>query len=397
MTDQLGQSQVIPYLIGLSKKGHIIAILSFEKKISFNKSETKIRELFDNNKISWHPQFYKKNPPVLSTILDIMRMKKIAFNLNKTARFDIVHCRSYIAAFAGNSLKQKYGTKFLFDIRGFWPEERVDGKIWNLNNPFYKFIFKYFKRKEKIFFQNADGVISLTNASANIIKEKFAANFAFKPIEVIPCCADISHFDFKNCDKNRRNLLKNNLQITDQQLVILYLGSIGTWYMLNEMLDFFSQIQETHNNSIFLFVTKDNPETILLEAEKKNISKESIRIISAEREELPIILSLASLALFFIKPVFSKKASSPTKLAELLGMGIPVISNAGVGDMDYFFGKHEMGFLINNFSPEEYQIAINKIGEIQNIPKESLQNIAKQYFSLEHGVDLYDSMYNKII
>jgi hypothetical protein len=31
MTDPLGQSQVIPYLIGLTKKGHNISIISCEK------------------------------------------------------------------------------------------------------------------------------------------------------------------------------------------------------------------------------------------------------------------------------------------------------------------------------------------------------------------------------
>jgi hypothetical protein len=35
MTDPLGESQVIPYLEGLSKLGHRIYILSFEKKNRF--------------------------------------------------------------------------------------------------------------------------------------------------------------------------------------------------------------------------------------------------------------------------------------------------------------------------------------------------------------------------
>ena len=32
MTDPLGQSQVLPYLVGLSEKGYKFTILSFEKK-----------------------------------------------------------------------------------------------------------------------------------------------------------------------------------------------------------------------------------------------------------------------------------------------------------------------------------------------------------------------------
>ena len=35
MTDPLGQSQVLPYLIGLTKEGYQFTILSFEKKERF--------------------------------------------------------------------------------------------------------------------------------------------------------------------------------------------------------------------------------------------------------------------------------------------------------------------------------------------------------------------------
>jgi len=37
MTDPLGQSQVIPYLIGLSQKGYVITIISCEKEDKFKK------------------------------------------------------------------------------------------------------------------------------------------------------------------------------------------------------------------------------------------------------------------------------------------------------------------------------------------------------------------------
>ena len=41
MTDQLGQSQVIPYMQGLAKLGQKITILSAEKKDAFFKNEKK--------------------------------------------------------------------------------------------------------------------------------------------------------------------------------------------------------------------------------------------------------------------------------------------------------------------------------------------------------------------
>ena len=35
-------------------------------------------------------------------------------------------------------------------MRAFYADERVDGKIWDLSNPFYKIIYRFFKKKENV-------------------------------------------------------------------------------------------------------------------------------------------------------------------------------------------------------------------------------------------------------
>ena len=149
MTDPLGQSQIIPYLTGLSKAGYQITILSCEKKQPFIKQKNNIKKLLQSNNIKWKPIPYSSYPPVLSTIWDIYKLKRKAIQLNSKTNFDIVHCRSYIASLIGLSLKFRYNIKFIFDMRGFWADERLDGNIWNHKNLIYRYIYKYFKKKEK--------------------------------------------------------------------------------------------------------------------------------------------------------------------------------------------------------------------------------------------------------
>jgi hypothetical protein len=60
MTDALGQSQVLPYLLGLSKKGYNITILSVEKKEVFEKRKNIILEIVQKNNIDWQYIFYTK-------------------------------------------------------------------------------------------------------------------------------------------------------------------------------------------------------------------------------------------------------------------------------------------------------------------------------------------------
>ena len=59
-------------------------------------------------------------------------------------------------------MKKKHNIPFIFDMRGFYPDERVDGKIWNQTSFIFKKIYAYFKLKEKEFLRSANATISLT-------------------------------------------------------------------------------------------------------------------------------------------------------------------------------------------------------------------------------------------
>jgi len=390
MTDSLGQSQVIPYLNGLSQAGHQITILSFEKKERFNKGKATIADLLKANNIEWKPFIYAKNPPVISTLFDLSKMKRAAMKLYSIHHFDIVHCRSYIASLAGLFMKRKTGIKFIFDMRGFWADERVEGGLWNLRNPIYNKIYHYFIQKEKEFLEEADYIISLTNAGKKELEKMHGISHPLK-IKVIPCCVDTELFNLNTIDKNKLKDYKIKLNIKEGDFVISYLGAIGTWYLLNDMLSFFQRLLINKPNSKFLFITNESEETIYLKAKEKNIPRESISIISASRMDVPILLSLSQINLFFIKPSFSKTASSPTKLAEVMSMGIPVITNKGVGDVDEIVNK--TGVLVSSFTDEEFDKTIATIPQLLTISPDFIRQKAIELFSLERGIRSYQEVY----
>src|SRR5438270_5278488 len=119
MTDPLGRSQVLPYLEGLAARGHEITLLSCEKPTRMVADDDAVQAICDRAGIDWRPVAYHKSPPVLSGILDVAVLKRAAARLHRLKRFDIVHCRSYMAAIAGDRLKRTEGVPFLFDMRGF--------------------------------------------------------------------------------------------------------------------------------------------------------------------------------------------------------------------------------------------------------------------------------------
>lgn len=394
MTDPLGQSQVLPYLTGLSKEGFEFHLISFEKPEKLQRFRAEIELICKQAGIIWHPLTYTKKPVVLSTLWDVFRMNRKAIQLHKSHLFKIVHCRSYISGLIGLGMKKKHNTRFVFDMRGFWADERIEGGIWSRSNPFMNFIFKYFKKKEIQFFSHADYVISLTENGKNELLSWKTLNAENINVEVIPCCVNMDLFDQSKILALQVNQLKNQLGISNNDFVLGYVGSIGTWYMLPEMLDYFKVLKQSRPESKFLFVTGENPADILNLAEQKGITPDALIVVSCLHKAVPLYISLFDQSVFFIRATYSKKASSPTKQGEIMAMGIPLVCNSGVGDTDYIVQKYNSGEVIKEFTDKAYQKVIDSK---KTFDKQLLREGAASFFSLENGVERYLKVYKAIL
>ena len=393
LTDPLGQSQVLPYIEGLSSKGIQFHIISFEKKDRFKKLKETIENRCEKAGIAWFPLMYTKNPPLISTVLDLRKMSKLAFKLQKETNFDVVHCRSDLPALIGSKL-QKQGVKFIFDMRGFWADERVEGNIWSLKNPVFKWAYNFFKKKELSFFKKADAVISLTNNG----KKEILSWKEFKDlppyIQVIPCCVDLDKFDPNRIEHSEVVEAKKELNLASSDFILGYVGSIGTWYMLDEMLDFYCSIRERYETPQFLFISGESETFIKQKAVEKQIPQGEIVVKSVPHSVVPLYLSVFDFSIFFIRPTFSKKASSPTKQGELMALGIPIICNAGVGDTDAIVEKYNSGEVITTLNEEAYSNIPLKPNDydVSHIRKGALE-----VYSLEKGVENYYKVYEFVL
>jgi glycosyltransferase involved in cell wall biosynthesis len=411
MTDPLGQSQVLPYLVGLSGKGHRIWLISCEKAERFEEGRAKIEMLCEKHGIGWFPQPYLQTPKGVATILQVRRMYREAVDLHAKHSFDFTHCRSYVPALVGLKLKRKKGLPFIFDMRGFWADERVEGGLWDVKKPWYQAAYRFMKEKEKAFLEEAGHIVSLTHVGKEIMEKMGLERLA--PISVIPCSVELEMFG--EAGGERRGGIKideqgiaNNegiknkkgerlrLGIQSEALVFVYLGSVGSWYLLEEMLRFFQYVRKKRPEAHFLFVSHSSAEMIRGKASEIGLPHGSLTIQSAERQEIPALLSAADIGLFFIKPCFSKQASSPTKLGEMLAMGLPVIANGGVGDLDDFFAKNKVGKLLSDFDEADFEQVNQQIPQMLSWDKGEIRAVAERHFSLAEAVAVYDSIYHQI-
>ena len=394
MTDSLGQSQVLPYLERLSSKGYIFTILSFEKKKNYNLNKFTIEKICKKNNITWEPIFFHSKPRGLSKIYDLFLMRRKANILYKEHKYSLIHCRSYQSAHTALMLKKKYSAKYLFDMRGFWVDERIDGGIWDQKKWYYKLLYNYCKRIEDKLISSSDAIISLTKAGKSEIQswESYKSN----PISVIPTCADFKVF--KLVQENNRVQEKEILGFHKKDIVISYLGSLGTWYMLDEMFDFIKMVSDKNNKIKFLFITHDDKSKVLSKIAEKELDISNFKVVSASRNEVPRFLQASNLNLFFINPSYSKIASSPTKLGEVFSMGIPVICNGNVGDVEEIVNDIVAGgYVIKDFNNLNYIDAYKSINKLLKIQPDKIRENAKPYYDITFGVKSYLKVYEKIV
>ncbi len=312
-------------------------------------------------------------------------------------RFDMVHTRPGIPALIGLWMKKNSGLKFLNDIREFYADSRVDGGIWRTSNFFYKKIYNYFKRKEDEAVAQSDGIVCLTYTAEKIIKQWPSFNKKI-PVEVIPCSVDMNLFDPEKIDVNLKLKLKKELEIKDDDFVVSYLGSVGGWYLTNEKMKFCKVISDKNPETKFLFISPQQHHPLIKESAKKaGIHESQIIVKHGLRNEVPALLSFSNYSLFFIKPCYSKLSSSPTKHGEIMAMGIPVISNAGVGDVADIIKKYQSGIVLKTFDPEEFQLASDLIRNQIPFDKNAIRNGAKEFYNLDNAVEKYAKIYNAIL
>lgn len=389
LTDPLGQSQILPYLQGLSND-YQIHILSCEKTDVYQQRAAAIQELVDKAGIQWHYVYFRNSPPVLGSWLMQRELRKKANAIIKDKDISMLHCRSYPAGMIGMALGHKYDLPWLFDMRGFWPDERKDRHIWNLKNPLYLMVYKWFKHKEKQLFASASHIISLTWRAKEILILQF--DVSADKISVIPCASDSGHFYKRNANA----ALKASLGFQPEHKILAYSGSLGSCYLLDEMLMFFKAGFSLNPRLRMLFFSPKAYHAMVIErVAQLGLSPEFIKCAFFSREEMPEALSIVDYGVMFFEPSFSIQASSPTKHGEFLSMHIPVVTNTGVGDLERILAEKPTGLIVQNFSEKEMIKAWQTLVENDYL-SEDFNDQAKKWYDLGQGINNYSFVYGEI-
>lgn len=380
MLEPLGQSQVLAYLKGLAI-GRRIHLISFEKCEDWDQVIGCRSEMADAG-IVWHPLRYHKQPTALATAWDMMQGTALGLWLVLRHHLQFVHARSYVPSVMALAIKRLTGVRYLFDMRGFWADERVDGGLWPVDGPMYR-TAKWF---EKRFLLSADHVVSLTHAAVRIMQDFDYLQDHMPPFTVIPTCADLQRF--------KPALARSGAD----PFVLGYVGSVGTWYLFDEVAASIAALLRLKPDARFLVVNQGEHPYIRERLTLAGVSASAVEITSATHAQVPALMARMDAGIFFIKPTFSKQASAPTKLAEFLGCGIPCLGNAGVGDMAEVLRKEQAGVTIDGFDSKSLERGLTQlfslVEDVQT--RRRCTETARKHFSLDDGVRKYKDIYESL-
>jgi glycosyltransferase involved in cell wall biosynthesis len=379
--EPLGQSQILSYLENLSLSNKIY-LLTFEKKNDLLNIQLckDIDKRIKNSNIEWYKFKYHKYPLFISTLFDIFCGFLFSLKIIIQEKIIFIHARSYVPAFIAMLIKSVTGIKFIFDMRGFWVDEKVDAGIWKKNS----IIFNLSKKVESKILRNSDHIITLTNSGKKILKRTFDLEKKKSFITVIPTCVNIKKFYSKN------KKIKN--------FTFGYVGTVNNWYNFDLVLRYFRQILLIKKESKLIIVNKNQHHYILNRIKSFNVPLKKVCLKSSDYSNIPRLINQMSVGIFFIRPTFSKKASCPTKLAEFLSCGVPIITGPGVGDVVEIIQKENVGIILKSFTAAKIRQSFKKIIRLKrkkNISKQC-RLVAKKYFSLEEGTKKFNQVYCSI-
>lgn len=390
LLDPLGGSQILPYLLRIARFGVELTVLSFEKPDRFEARGGSLARELRADGIDWHPLQFTQRGGAAGKAWDLVRMYARALTLAIRRKVRVVHARGMPPAMAARWVKQLTGAAMIFDLRGFWVDERVDKGGWDLSRRFDWLQFNHFKRIERKLLQLSDGLVVLTQAALKTVRTMGLNPDAV--VRVIPCCADFEHFPL--VDRKARAAARAALGLPEDALVLGYLGSIGQMYLPERFFEGFVAAARSVAKVHALVITPDTAAAADLVASHVPVDLQArVLVRSASREQVPELIAALSVLVNLVRPSPSRVGMSPTKLAECLAAGLPVICNSGIGDVAEQVAALDAGAIVDPFSDLEFVRAVSSLGSPGLAGGERLRKAARHVFGLEVAEARYREIY----
>ena len=385
LLEPLGQSQVFAYLRGLSQD-YNITLITYEKdedwadKARLQKARTDCKDLG----IRWLPQHFRRWPKIVAPAFSMIRMVWLVRREVRRRDIRLIHARSNIPAATALAVSWMTGVPFLFDLRSLFPEELITARRMRRGS----FLHRAIIWAERLCLAKSAAVISQTHVAVNHLKSVYPTELKNQRLVMIPTCADLDRFS----------------PPLDRPSGPTVHGCIGTilsgWFRTDWLAAWLSAVAQDDTDARFDIVTRDDADRVRVALDPMNKFGDRLMIGPRPSEEMPAAVRGHDLTvMFYAGGEVSELGRSPTRMAEVLGCGLPVVANEGVGDVADIIRRYNVGVVVKDGSYAAMMAALDELKELRSDPDlpSRCRKAAEEVFSLQAGTEAYRKLYAKIL
>tara|TARA_B110000211_G_scaffold113080_1_gene131302 strand:- start:62 stop:1270 length:1209 start_codon:yes stop_codon:yes gene_type:complete len=385
LLEPLGQSQVFAYLRGLSQD-YNITLITYEKdedwadKARLQKARTDCKDLG----IRWLPQHFRRWPKIVAPAFSMIRMVWLVRREVRRSGIRLIHARSNIPAATALAVSWITGVPFLFDLRSLFPEELITARRMRRGS----FLHRAIIWAERVCLAKSAAVISQTHVAVNHLKSVYPTELKNQRLVMIPTCADLDRFS----------------PPLDRPSGPTVHGCIGTilsgWFRTDWLAAWLSAVAQDDTDARFDIVTRDDADRVRVALDPMNKFGDRLTIGPRPSEEMPAAVRGHDLTvMFYAGGEVSELGRSPTRMAEVLGCGLPVVANEGVGDVADIIRRYNVGVVVKDGSYAAMMAALDELKELRSDPDlpSRCRKAAEEVFSLQAGTEAYRKLYAKIL
>ena len=398
ITKTIIESQVINWIEILQNTNKVNYTIIFQVPITDllrKKQRNSYNEIARNNKLKikiipiWRT---KKNYWIEGWILKLYLIK-LARTISKKSDYPL-YIQTRVSKFHKQiaKIKNTQNIKFIYEHRGVGAEEYINQLGYkNITDISDKNIINTYYQKLQLYTKNfnvADAIINVSKKMQDYVKAKFPSINLDKQY-VIAGAADQTKFFLS---LNSRNQIRNLLKIRNDEILIIYTGSLSQpWHMKDFLFKSIEEIMVSNPKIKFLCITPH--QSIALKTSKQyNLPSTRLLITTVPNKEINQYLNAADVGIIIRENLSTNSYASPTKIAEYLLAGLPTILSPNIGDYSEFIEKNKIGIICNNTIDEIH----NSIDKALKIDRNRIANLSKEFYSKQSFVSKYLNIFKEL-
>lgn len=362
LQEGVGASQILPYTERLAARGIQVKLHTFEKS-------PPPADLVDRVKsagIDWRPRAFGS----FGTAGGVKRVLSGALDIRGA---ELVHARSDLAA-ASACLAQN--DHWVWDLRSLFVDQKIElGEVQpgSLQE-------KVLRRTESEAARRSSAIITLTQAVLPVLLQRYGASTRDKTT-IITTCVDTRRF------------VPAMLPPTTPVRFLLA-GTINRYYDVRTMLDLVALARRKRPTVLEVAI----PHHVGI---APWVTEAADFITRLQPDEVPGCIRRCHVGLSICREDagVSLKASMPTKIAEFLACGRPVVVNPGLGDAASLLEGHNCGIAIDPASSVSIRGGLKRLETLleDRDLADRCRALAETHFDLDVAVPRLISVYEKTL